>query len=73
MIADFYTKPLQGSLFIKMRDFIIGLDDSFCKERVENCENLKKPQNASCNNGDVELARRRPTYAEMARRAVKTI
>ena len=42
MIADFYTKPLQGSLFIKIRNFIMGLDDAFCEERVENCENLKK-------------------------------
>ena len=24
MLADFYTKPLQGSLFIKFRDVIMG-------------------------------------------------
>ena len=36
MIADFYTKPLQGSLFRKMRDFIMGHSDSLNVERVEN-------------------------------------
>jgi hypothetical protein len=36
MIADFYTKTLQGALFVKMRNFIMGLDDAFCEERVEN-------------------------------------
>ena len=36
MIADFYTKPLQGSLFRKMRDFIMGHSDSLNAERVEN-------------------------------------
>ena len=25
MIADFFTKPLQGSLFLKMRNLIMGL------------------------------------------------
>ena len=36
MVADFYTKPLQGSLFKKMRDFIMGHSDSLNVERVEN-------------------------------------
>ena len=71
MIADFYTKPLQGSLFIRMRNFIMGLDDAFCKERVENCEDQDKLQNTSNNDNNVESIRRKPTYAEMARRAVK--
>lgn len=26
MIADYYTKPLQGNLFRKMRDLIQGID-----------------------------------------------
>ncbi|CAB9531215.1 Inherit from KOG: Retrotransposon protein [Seminavis robusta] len=29
MVADFFTKPLQGSLFIKMRDFILGTTTTF--------------------------------------------
>ena len=57
MIADFYTKPLQGSLFIKMRNFIMGLDDAFCEERVENCEDLNKSQNTSSNDNNVESIR----------------
>ena len=28
MIADFFTKPLQGKLFQKFRDLILGLDDT---------------------------------------------
>ena len=45
MLADFFTKPLQGSLFNKMRDVIMGtkhvnsLKDELppsAKERVEN-------------------------------------
>ena len=42
MIADFYTKPLQGALFIKMRNFIMGLDNAFCEERVEKRDDLDK-------------------------------
>ncbi len=36
MIGDFYTKPLQGSLFRKMRAFIMGHSDTLNEERVEN-------------------------------------
>jgi hypothetical protein len=36
MVADFYTKPLQRSLFRKMRDFIMGYTTSLNKVRVEN-------------------------------------
>ena len=45
MIADFFTKPLQGSLFRKMRDVVLGykhieeIDDdggSSVEERVRN-------------------------------------
>ena len=36
MIADFFTKPLQGSLFTKMRDIVMGISSYPTKERVEN-------------------------------------
>ena len=36
MIADFFTKPLQISLFLKMRDIIMGLSPFPIEERVEN-------------------------------------
>ena len=39
MLADFYTKPLQGSLFRKMRDYIMGHSASLNEERVENTLN----------------------------------
>jgi hypothetical protein len=35
MIADYYTKPLQGSLFKKLRDIIMGLSPFLMEERVE--------------------------------------
>ena len=45
MIADFFTKPLQGSLFRRFRDFILGYihiewlneetEESLTNERVE--------------------------------------
>jgi hypothetical protein len=44
MLADFFTKPLQGSLFKKFRDVIMGyksintLSSSLSKEHVENME-----------------------------------
>ena len=28
MLADFFTKPLQGSLFLKFRDMIMNVDPS---------------------------------------------
>ena len=51
MIADFFTKPLQGALFIKFRDVTLGhkpvssiiLDEgSSSKERVEVNKNQRK-------------------------------
>ena len=35
MITDYFTKPLKGSLFRKMRDIIMGLDDFPDEERIE--------------------------------------
>ena len=73
MIADFYTKPLQGSLFIKMRNFIMGLGDEFCEERVEMNGKLKvniSETQDSLPNGEI---RRKPTYLEMAKKASKII
>ena len=37
MIADFFTKPLQGSLFKKLRDAVLGYItiDDLIKERLE--------------------------------------
>ena len=39
MIADYYTKPLQGSLFRKMRDIVMGIAPFPAEERVESRNN----------------------------------
>ena len=54
MLADYYTKPLQGALFQKMRDRIMGLSDYIDEERVEG--NEKASLNTS--------GQLRKTYAE---------
>jgi hypothetical protein len=35
MIADFFTKPLQGTHFVKMRDIVLNMDleDSIVEHR----------------------------------------
>ena len=38
MIADFYTKPLQGKQFYYLRDMIMGHTNMAVKERVEEKE-----------------------------------
>ena len=59
MLADFLTKPLQGSLFRKFRDFILGykhfsalineLELSTSKERVGEGNILKDNQSKNYN------------------------
>ena len=40
MIADYYTKPLQGSLFKNMRDILMGLAPFPDEERVRLSEKV---------------------------------
>ena len=40
ILSDFYTKPLQGSLFIKIRDIIMGLTPFSEEGRVVNSEKI---------------------------------
>ena len=42
MIADFFTKPLQGKLFKLMRDIIMGNTQFTMEERVGKNINLAK-------------------------------
>ena len=42
MIADYFTKPIQGSLFRKMEDIIMGLVEFLDEERVGLQEKLNK-------------------------------
>ena len=54
MISDFFTKPLQGALFRKFKDVIMGIIDIFllhqqgsdpAKEHIEDCENSHTSKN----------------------------
>ena len=42
MIADYYTKPLHGALFRKMRDIVMGLTIFPDDERVNLSENVSE-------------------------------
>ena len=86
MLADFFTKPLQGSLFNKMRDVIMGkkhvdsLRDELppsAKERVENSmrsEYLrlrKKPKIGSAPHDEQQPPKpENNTYADAVRRGI---
>ena len=68
MLADYFTKPLQGAVFQRFRDVIMGythindllLDDDFMlKERVENLNIVIKKQNQASDHRT-----RGRTYAE---------
>ncbi len=69
MLADYFTKPLQGKLFRMFRDVIMGyrhinellLDPTFpLKERVENRDRIVI-ENVSTTN----VKNTNPTYAEV--------
>ena len=45
MVADFYTKPLQGNAFVRFRNYIMGLTSTLDEERVE--KSIEKLSNLS--------------------------
>ena len=54
MLSDFFTKPLQGALFKKFRDNILGITDEEyrqCKEDYYNAKKSKSSVTFSNNNG----------------------
>ena len=61
MIADYFTKPLQGKLFTTLRDTIMGLIPYPTKERVENKMCLgnerKEIKPSTSNKGDSQVNR----------------
>jgi len=62
MVADYFTKPLQGSSFKQMRDYIMGLDRLPLKERVEgNVNDVVDLSEPSIENQEIKIA----TYAEI--------
>ena len=52
MVPDFYTKLFQGSLFKKMRYFIMGISNSLFEERVENMANSENEIHSRLNTQD---------------------
>ena len=63
MLADYFTKPLQGNLFRRFRDVIMGykhindllLDPGFLlKERVEKLNNIVIKKSETNNNKDIK-------------------
>jgi hypothetical protein len=70
MLADFFTKPLQGSLFRTLRDVIMGYKDidsliSFAfEERVEN-EEIGEDKNEKDESDETM------TYADVVKRVKK--
>ena len=68
MIADFYTKPLQGALFERMRNSIMGLDEPSSAERVR--ENGLFTHVGSIQASTVP--NQQLSYADVARMALKS-
>ena len=57
MIADYFTKPLQGSLFRKMRDIIMGLAPFPAEERVGKKEIMATGNEASVTRSYADVVR----------------
>ena len=64
MIADYFTKPLQGKLFITMRDQIMGITDTPIEERVVNNEQKKMTIGISPNS----IEKKKDTWADVVKR-----
>jgi hypothetical protein len=75
MIADFFTKPLQGKLFRKIRDIILGYKHISSLDEIDECtsneervgsnkeENVTSPFNGQTSIGDMKTTRR--TYVDV--------
>ena len=64
MVADFFTKPLQGSLLKKIRELIMGHSRFPAEERVEN--SIKTDTRAT-ENLDTYKVRKNVTFADVVR------
>ena len=69
-MADYYTKPLQGKLFRKMRDKIMGLVPMMTEERVENDKNDVEKQRDAVNPGtnNIRLSTGSGSYADAVKK-----
>ena len=61
MIADYYTKPLQGNLFKKLRNYIMGITIMPIEERVGNNIKMKKNNEAI----DKTVNGYKPSYSDI--------
>jgi hypothetical protein len=74
MIADFFTKPLQGSLFRKMRAYIMGITESDgtkgapvgSRSVLRHVVGLDDEQTGHVSNVDVEMPGENPTGPPVA-------
>lgn len=83
MVADFFTKPLQGKHFANFRDYIMGLSSSLVEERVgdQRCVNARQRSDQTdveeatkegCDvGGKSEKNKTRPTYADVVKEGIK--
>jgi len=62
MIAGFCTKPLQGNLFRKFRNFIMGTTSSLNEERVGNKEKCEASTDEA-----TRVPTKNSTWAEVVR------
>ena len=74
MIADYYARPLQGTLFKKMRDILMGIIIFSDEDRIELCDNVSKKSTVDHNGTSkyaVENERRKTvTHTDVVRTIV---
>ena len=65
MVADYFTKPLQGGLFVKIRNQIMGVSDITVEERVgDQSENEELSKKLATEISKCEKNKRTVAYAE---------
>ena len=67
MIADFYTKPLIGSLFKKMRDIVIGL----APFPVEECVGERTLTTGNLGQEEDNKVKRKMMYAGILKKVLR--
>ena len=65
MVADFFTKPLQGALFKKFRDIIMNVDGPGNKEPDADPQECVEEEDPEDRGTDKQQVQR--TYAEVAK------
>jgi len=72
MVADYYTKPLQGKLFRKMRDKIMGTVPMLTEERVEENNNdvAKSKFAVNTETNKMKISMKSGSYADAVRKHI---